>query len=271
MQSSPSEIPSPAFAPSRQRSPIEITAVPPPDSVPMIDAPPPTSEPSPTTTPDEMRPSTIEAPSVPALKFTNPSCITVVPVGEVGAEADAVGVGDPHARRRDVVGHARELVDRRDRERDAGAAVAQPHRGQRAGVDRAVARPGDVAQHAEQAGEVGLVRADQPVREQVQAQVGVVRVRRRVGERADRGEHHDRAHAAALVAPGRGRQLVRPLVLPRARASRAVRERRRARAAARGTTCRARARRTRSAWPGRSPTRPLLSLRSSARTSYPFA
>ena len=45
----------------------------------MIDAPPPTSEPSPTTTPPEMRPSTIEEPSVPALKLTKPSCITVVP------------------------------------------------------------------------------------------------------------------------------------------------------------------------------------------------
>ena len=67
------------MAPSRQRSPIEITAVPPPDSVPMIEAPPPMSEPSPTTTPALMRPSTIEAPSVPALKFTKPSCITVVP------------------------------------------------------------------------------------------------------------------------------------------------------------------------------------------------
>jgi hypothetical protein len=33
----------------------------------MIDAPPPTSEPSPTTTPAEIRPSTMEEPSVPAL------------------------------------------------------------------------------------------------------------------------------------------------------------------------------------------------------------
>ena len=66
-QSSPSEMPRPALAPSRQRLPIEMTCVPPPESVPMIDAPPPTSEPSPTTTPAEMRPSTIELPSVPAL------------------------------------------------------------------------------------------------------------------------------------------------------------------------------------------------------------
>ena len=69
----------PAFAPMRQRSPTETTCVPPPDSVPMIDAPPPMSEPSPTTTPAEMRPSTIDAPSVPALKLQNPSCMTVVP------------------------------------------------------------------------------------------------------------------------------------------------------------------------------------------------
>ena len=53
--------------------------MPPPDSVPMIEAPPPMSEPLPTTTPCEMRPSTIEVPRVPALKFTKPACMTVVP------------------------------------------------------------------------------------------------------------------------------------------------------------------------------------------------
>ena len=58
----------------------------------MIDAPPPTSEPSPTTTPAEIRPSTIDEPSVPALKLTKPSCMTVVPGGEVRAEPHAVGV-----------------------------------------------------------------------------------------------------------------------------------------------------------------------------------
>jgi hypothetical protein len=60
-------MPMPAFAPIRQRRPTDTTALPPPDSVPMIEAPPPTSEPSPTTTPALIRPSTIEAPSVPAL------------------------------------------------------------------------------------------------------------------------------------------------------------------------------------------------------------
>ena len=56
------------------------TSWPPPESVPRIDAPPPTSEPSPTMTPATMRPSTIDVPRVPALKFTKPSCITVVPL-----------------------------------------------------------------------------------------------------------------------------------------------------------------------------------------------
>src|SRR5690606_16884242 len=79
-QSSPSEMPMPAFAPIKQRSPAETTSLPPPESVPMMDAPPPRSEPSPRTTPAEILPSTIEAPSVPALKLTKPSCITVVPL-----------------------------------------------------------------------------------------------------------------------------------------------------------------------------------------------
>ena len=68
-------------------------------SVPMIEAPPPTSESRPTTTPAEMRPSTIEVPRVPALKLTKPSCITVVPSAEVGAQPDPVSVGDAYARR----------------------------------------------------------------------------------------------------------------------------------------------------------------------------
>ena len=97
MQSSPSEIPSPAFAPSRQRSPIEITAVPPPDSVPMIEAPPPMSEPSPTTTPAEIRPSTIEAPSVPGVEVDEALVHHRRALRQVGAEADAIGIGDPDA------------------------------------------------------------------------------------------------------------------------------------------------------------------------------
>ena len=45
----------------------------------MIEAPPPMSLSGPTTTPALIRPSTIDGPSVPALKLTKPSCMTVVP------------------------------------------------------------------------------------------------------------------------------------------------------------------------------------------------
>src|SRR5690606_18225192 len=57
VQRSPSGMPVPALAPSRQPSPSEITILPPPDRVPMVEAPPPMSEPLPTNTPAEMRPS----------------------------------------------------------------------------------------------------------------------------------------------------------------------------------------------------------------------
>ena len=148
----------------------------------------------------------------------------------------------------------------------AGRAEAQPHRGQRGRVDRPVARPGDVGSTPNRPVEVGLVRADQPVREQVQAQVGVVRVGRRLGERGDHGEHDHGAHAAALVAPGRGGQLGGPSFWPELARARRRRARRRGRGAAPGTRCRARGRRLGDAWRARSPRRPASSVRSSPRT-----
>ena len=126
---------------------------------------------------------------------------------EVGAEADAVGVGDPHAARDDVVDHARELVDAVDRQRAPGGAEAQPHRVDLRGVDGPGARPGDVRQHAEDPVEVGAVRADQAVREQVQAQVGVGGVGRRLGEIGDHGGDDRDADAAVLVAAGAADQV----------------------------------------------------------------
>ena len=78
----------------------------------MIDEPPPTSEPSPTTTPALMRPSTIECPSVPALKFTKPSCITVVPSARYAPRRTRSASATRTPDGRDVVGHARELVER---------------------------------------------------------------------------------------------------------------------------------------------------------------
>ena len=75
----PNGIPNPEFAPRRQFSPIDIFMSLPPDRVPIVLQPPPKSELLPTTTPAEILPSIIATPKVPALKFTKPSCITVVP------------------------------------------------------------------------------------------------------------------------------------------------------------------------------------------------
>jgi hypothetical protein len=58
----------------------------------------------------------------------------------------------------------------------------------RAGAGR---RPGDVGQQAEDAVQVGLVRPDQPVREQVQPQVCVGGAAWRVGQRVDHGAYLD--------------------------------------------------------------------------------
>ena len=69
----------PEFAPNKQFSPIDIFVLLPPESVPIVLEPPPRSELFPTITPAEILPSIIAFPSVPALKFTKPSCITVVP------------------------------------------------------------------------------------------------------------------------------------------------------------------------------------------------
>src|SRR5436190_1337341 len=63
MHSSPNEMPMPALAPIRLRSPTELTCLPPPDSVPMMDAPAPKSLLRPTITPGVTRPSTMARPT----------------------------------------------------------------------------------------------------------------------------------------------------------------------------------------------------------------
>ena len=87
------------------------TSLPPPERVPMIEAPPPMSVPSPTTTPAEMRPSTIDCAEGAGVEVDEALVHHGGALGEVGAEAHPVGVGDPHAGRHDVVGHPRELVE----------------------------------------------------------------------------------------------------------------------------------------------------------------
>ena len=200
----------PALAPSRQRSPMLTRAVPPPERVPMIEAPPPTSEPSPTTTPCAIRPSTMDVPSVPALKLQKPSCITVVPLARWAPSRTRSASAIRTPGRHDVVGHPGELVDPEHLHR---ARLAQPQPGALEPLDGAGAEvgPHDVGEHAEDAVEVDRVGRDQTVREQVQAQVGVGGVGR-CGVQVDHHVHHVLAHPAARVLLGRRGQVGRGAV-----------------------------------------------------------
>ena len=172
----------------------------------MIDAPPPMSEPSSTTTPAEMRPSTIEVPSVPALKLTKPSCMTVVPAARCAPSRtrSASAIRTPGGR--DVVDHPRELVDAVHRDR---AAPPQPgsHRLEAVHRARPEVGPHHVGQDAEDPVDAGAVRLDQPMGQQVQPQVGVVGVGGLVVQRRDHRAHHDDVDVAVLVAAGQLGQL----------------------------------------------------------------
>ena len=154
MQSSPSGMPSPELAPSRQRSPTVITVSLPPESVPMMEAPPPTSVPSPITTPAEMRPSTIEAPERAGVEVDEALVHDRRALGQMRAQPDAVGVGDAHAGRHHVVDHARELVDAVHRELLAARRRPPGARLELVGGDRPGARPGDVREQTEDARQV---------------------------------------------------------------------------------------------------------------------
>ena len=97
--------------------------------------------------------------------------------GEVRAEADPVGVGDPDAGGHDVVGHPGELVDAVDGQVEALGRGREPRRLEP--VDRRTGRAlvhTTLASRPNMPVQVLAVRLDQAVREQVQAQVGVVRV-----------------------------------------------------------------------------------------------
>ena len=125
----------------------------------------------------------------------------------MGAEAHAVGVGDPHPGRQHVVGHPRELVDAVHLHR---AERAQPQPGLLEALDGAGpdAGPDHVAEGAEDAVEVDRVGLHEAVGEQVQPQVGVARAGGR-GVEVDLHEPHLGAHAARGVVAGEGLELRR--------------------------------------------------------------
>ena len=145
-------------------APIEMTSVPPPDSVPMIDAPPPMSEPSPTTTPardaalDHRRAERAGVEVDEALVHDRRA------LGQVRAEPHAVGVGDAHAgraaRSRPSAGTCRRRTP-----------VTVPARAQpRPGVSKPATAHGPALVHTtlvsspKMPSRFALVRADQPVR-----------------------------------------------------------------------------------------------------------
>ena len=132
-----------------------------------------------------------------------------------------------------------------------------------AGSTGPVRGPRHVGKDAEDAAQVGLVRADEPGGQEVQAQVGVVRVLRRLGERGDDRAHGRDAHAATLVGPRGGRELRRAALKP----SRACPPaRRRPAPSAAADTRRPVPARPRSAWPARRPRPARRSPRSSRGT-----
>ena len=122
-------------------------------------------------------------------------------LGQVRTQPDPVGVGDPDAGGQDVVDHPRELVHAEDGHVPVGGAEQRATgRGQVGGEHRAGGGPGHVGQQPEDAVQVGAVRTDEPGGQQVQPQVGVVRVDRGDREVGDGGRHRDHLHAAGVVA-----------------------------------------------------------------------
>ena len=120
------------------------------------------------------------------------------PAGEVRTEADPGGVGDAHTAGNHVVGHPRELVHAPHGHRSPAAEQAQPRRLEPVHRARPLAGPHHVGQHAEHPVEVEPVRRDQPVGQQVQAQVGIGRVRR-CGVESDDGAHDRTPDTPPLV------------------------------------------------------------------------
>ena len=190
-------MPTPELAPSRTRSPMAIFSLPPPERVPMIEAPPPTSRA--VAGHDAGRDAAFDHGGAQraGVEVHEAFVHDGGAFGEVGTEADAVGVGDPDAGGHHVVHHARELVDAEDGD---GAAPAQLGAGQFEAFHGGGAEvgPHDVGELAEDAVQVDGVGPDQAVREQVQAKVGVGGVRRGLVE-VDLDEDHLLLGAAVRV------------------------------------------------------------------------
>ena len=105
-------------------------------------------------TPALMRPSTMALPSGARVEVHVALVHHGRALGQVGAEPDAVGVGDAHPGRHHVVGHPRELVDAEHLHRRSRGPQRQPGALEPVGRARPRARPHHVVEHPEQAVEV---------------------------------------------------------------------------------------------------------------------
>src|SRR5699024_6044193 len=119
--------------------------------------------------------------------------------GEVSTQAYPIGIADAHPCRDHVVGHPRELVDAADS--DVHTHGTRAHACLLEAVDRAWTDrgPDDIGEDSEYALEALSVRSYETVREQVKAQVRVVRIARRLGEVVDDRPDHDLAYLANVV------------------------------------------------------------------------
>ncbi len=118
--------------------------------------------------------------------------------GEVCTESDTVRVTDANSGRHDVVDHAGKLVDA-EHGHDAADAQTRANLLETFDGARAEVGPHDVAEQAELAVEVDTVGCDETVREEMEAQVDVMCVDRRLGEIGDGGAHDDLRYLASVV------------------------------------------------------------------------
>ena len=125
---------------------------------------------------------------------------------QVGAEPHTVGVADAHAGRDHIVDHTGHLVDEHDFDVGTGGAVDGVRcgrlyihlaQGEIFDRERAVVRPDDVREHAEDAVKIDGVRLCQAQAQQVQTQVGIGCIRGGCVQIADR-ENRDASYPACV-------------------------------------------------------------------------
>ena len=169
----------------------------------MIEAPPPMSEPSPTTTPGDDAALDHRGAERAGVEVDEALVHDGGAGGEVRAEPDPVGVGDPYAGRAPRSRSSAGTCPRRTRP-GAGRPRARARRSSstRSGGHGPAEVQATLGSRPKMPSRLALVRPDQAVREQVQPQVRVGGVLDRVGQRADLGLDHLGAQTRQRTRPG---------------------------------------------------------------------